>query len=536
MFLSALLIAGVPMAAFVGAVFFPHFGFVAAGVLGPIVELMRRQTAMGSVAIATQRLAAGDLGHEIDRAASTAEIEVNLERIRKALADGSGAGAQLSKSHSDELRTTLHATRELLDVVSGQTAAVEAAASQLGDLAKTLEDSSAALEAIEVDSTEWRESASSFAQSGQQVDADAGALASAVSESSASITVMTRSITSVAERVSELSRMAEDTTATMGLMDTAIDQVRRNANDTVRLSEQVAEVANHGFDVLEQTIVGIHKIKDSSLEATQVMDALGAKIGEIDKILQVIDDVAEQTNLLALNAAIIAAQAGEHGKGFAVVADEIKDLAERAGISTKEIAELIVAVQQETSNAITAVEAGSVLVDKGVRLSTDAEDALRKIVETAEQSRAMVDNIAQATVEQAASSKHAMDSINRITDTVHVIAGTTSEQCQGFAAVMLSAESMRELSIRVATTTAARSQTSKQVSQSVAQLATHIAELGDVGRRQTSAAKRAAEAVERIRRALDARGAGIESLRGSLSRLDAPTSRLRNRDKRAEQP
>ncbi|XXS94822.1 methyl-accepting chemotaxis protein [Sorangium sp. So ce590] len=133
---------------------------------------------------------------------------------------------------------------------------------------------------------------------------------------------------------------------------------------------------------------------------------LGLRIEAIGQILAVIDDVAEQTNLLALNAAIIAAQAGEHGKGFAVVADEIKDLAERAGGSRKEIAELIKTIQSESKNAIAAVERGAHNVDRGVEVSNEAERALKKILESSQKSTNMVRAIARATVEQAKGSKH----------------------------------------------------------------------------------------------------------------------------------
>src|SRR5690606_124379 len=173
---------------------------------------------------------------------------------------------------------------------------------------------------------------------------------------------------------------AEETSTSMNEMDVSIDQVKSNANETARLSEEVARDAETGADAIAKTLTEINRIKETSSEAVSVIANLGSRIEEIGAILNVIADVAEQTNRLALNAAIIAAQAGEHGKGFAVVADEIKDLAERAGTSTREIADLIKTIQSESRNAILAVERGAATVDRGVTVSAEAEAALKKIL------------------------------------------------------------------------------------------------------------------------------------------------------------
>ena len=176
---------------------------------------------------------------------------------------------------------------------------------------------------------------------------------------------------------------------------------------------------------------------------------LGSRIDAIGQILNVIDDVAEQTNLLALNAAIIAAQAGEHGKGFAVVADEIKDLAERAGASTKEIADLIKTIQSESRNAIQAVERGAQNVDRGVEVSNEAERALKKILESSQKSTNMVRAIARATVEQAKGSKQVTDAIGRIAETVQQIAAATAQQARGSELVIKSSDKMRSIAQQV---------------------------------------------------------------------------------------
>jgi methyl-accepting chemotaxis protein len=214
-------------------------------------------------------------------------------------------------------------------------------------------------------------------------------------------------------------------------MDVSIDQVQTNANQTARLSEQVALDAERGADAISRTIHEINRIKESSSEAVHAIMSLGTRIEAIGEILNVIDDVAEQTNLLALNAAIIAAQAGEYGKGFAVVADEIKELAERSGASTKEIASLIRTIQEQTKNAIHSVERGATTVDRGVEVSAEAELALKKILDSSQKSTTMVNAIARATVEQAKGSKQVTDAIGRIAQTVQQIASATAEQARG---------------------------------------------------------------------------------------------------------
>jgi methyl-accepting chemotaxis protein len=296
---------------------------------------------------------------------------------------------------------------------------------------------------------------------------------------------MAFSIKEVAKNVDALSLTAEETSSSMNQMDVSIDQVQSNANETARLSEEVAQDAERGAEAILKTIGEIYRIKESSQEAVSVISNLGSRIDAIGQILNVIDDVAEQTNLLALNAAIIAAQAGEHGKGFAVVADEIKDLAERAGASTKEIADLIKTIQSESRNAVVAVERGAQNVDRGVEVSNEAERALKKILESSQKSTGMVRAIARATVEQAKGSKQVTDAIGRIAETVQQIAAATAEQARGSELIMNSSEKMRSIAQQVERSSQEQTRGSRQISQSIENISNMVTHLNTAHQQQT---------------------------------------------------
>ena len=338
-------------------------------------------------------------------------------------------------------------------------------------------------------------------------------------ETVSSIEEMTYSIKEVAKNVDALSLTAEETSSSMNEMDVSIDQVQSNANETAKLSEEVASDAERGAESILKTIGEIYRIKESSQEAVAVISNLGSRIEAIGQILSVIDDVAEQTNLLALNAAIIAAQAGEHGKGFAVVADEIKDLAERAGSSTKEIAELIKTIQAESKNAVAAVERGAHNVDRGVEVSNEAERALKKILESSQKSTTMVRAIARATVEQAKGSKQVTDAIGRIAETVQQIAAATAQQARGSELIVKSAEKMRLITQHVERSSQEQARGGRQITSAIEQISNMVNQLNVAHRGQTRGNEQLLAFVDRLDEVVRAHEQTSRQVQAALDRF-----------------
>ncbi len=377
-------------------------------------------------------------------------------------------------------------------------------------------------QSIEMLATSAEESSSSILEmtaTSDEVAENVGELAASVRETVSSIEEMAYSIREVAKNVDGLSLTAEETSSSMNQMDVSIDQVQSNANETARLSEEVAMDAEKGAEAILKTISEIYRIKESSQEAVSVISNLGFRIEAIGQILAVIDDVAEQTNLLALNAAILSAQAGEHGKGFAVVADEIKELADRAGGSTKEIADLIKTIQAESKNAIAAVERGAHNVDRGVEVSNEAERALKKILDSSQKSTNMVRAIARATVEQAKGSKQVTDAIGRIAETVQQIAAATAEQARGSELIMKSAEKMRTITQHVERSSQEQARGGRQMTSSIEQISAMVNNLNASQRNQNRGFEQLLDAAKKIEEAARVQEQTMRQLGNAVERV-----------------
>ena len=430
--------------------------------------------------------------------------------------------ADLETKHSD-LQNTEHTleevTRRLNEGVSMQLSATDETTKLIKDMTSAIREIAQHVETLTSSAEESSSSILEMTATNDEVAENVGELAGSVRETVSSIEEMAYSIKEVAKNVDALSLTAEETSSSMNEMDVSIDQVQSNANETARLSEEVALDAEKGAEAILKTISEIYRIKESSQEAVAVISNLGSRIEAIGQIVNVIDDVAEQTNLLALNAAIIAAQAGEQGKGFAVVADEIKDLAERAGASTREITDLIKTVQAESKNAIAAVERGAHNVDRGVEVSNEAERALKKILESSQKSTNMVRAIARATVEQAKGSKQVTDAIGRIAETVQQIAAATAQQARGSELIMKSAEKMRLITQHVERSSQEQARGGRQITGSIENISNMVNQLNVSHRSQTRGSEMLLGASGKIEESARLQEASLKNLQTAFDRL-----------------
>jgi len=227
-----------------------------------------------------------------------------------------------------------------------------------------------------------------------------------------------RSLVTASGQIHVASQCQSDAASSMAAaveqMTVGIESIARNAGEADALAHRSGELSRQGGEIVAAVVEEISQIAVSVSDSARTVAELGERSGQISAIVGVIGDIAAQTNLLALNAAIEAARAGDQGRGFAVVADEVRKLAERTANSTKEIAQMVAAIQQGTEGAVQGMEQGVAKVNEGVARAQRAGDAMGGIREAANQVLSTVAEISNALREQSAASAEIAQQVTTI--------------------------------------------------------------------------------------------------------------------------
>ncbi|MCI8843692.1 MAG: methyl-accepting chemotaxis protein [Oscillospiraceae bacterium] len=192
-----------------------------------------------------------------------------------------------------------------------------------------------------------------------------------------------------------------------------VEELSASIQDISGQVGRTSEDAGHARQFTMEAAQQLKMCSEKMSALTSAIRNIAESSQKISGITKTIEDISFQTNILALNASVEAARAGSAGKGFAVVADEIQRLASKSAASAKNITELIAA----------SVD----LVQYGSSLSEETTQALSEVVSSAQESTALVEQIAQSAKHQAMSLRQLTEGMELISNVVQTNAATAQE-------------------------------------------------------------------------------------------------------------
>lgn len=248
------------------------------------------------------------------------------------------------------------------------------------------------------------------------------------------VNVLASSGSEIMASVSQLTAGAAETSTAVSETTTTVEEVKQTtlvstqkAKHVSELGQKTVEISQTGLKAIEDTIQGMNRIKEQVESIADMVVRLSEQSQAIGEIIATVNDLAEQSNLLAVNASIEAAKAGEQGKGFAVVAQEIRSLAAQSKQATTQVRNILFDVQKAISSAVMATELGSKAVESGVRLSTQAGEAIDALAESVTESTNAAIQIAASSQQQLIGMDQVVSAMENIREAALQMASSTKQ-------------------------------------------------------------------------------------------------------------
>lgn len=246
-----------------------------------------------------------------------------------------------------------------------------------------------------------------------------------------SMSTISRSAKGVATSSQQVSNSAQ--TLSQGATEQAgsIEELSATANEIIQKVNANVSSAKEASEQTKKAVEQIQRNDEQMANMLQAMTQIEAKSSEIRKIVKAIADIAFQTNILALNAAVEAARAGSAGKGFSVVAEEVRNLASKSSQAVKSTTTLI----DDTVNA----------VGTGTKLANEMAETMRSVVKDSNLVTGLIDEIAQASDQQATSINQVTQGINQIASVVQNNSATAEESAAASEELFSQAKTMEDI-------------------------------------------------------------------------------------------
>jgi methyl-accepting chemotaxis protein len=290
-----------------------------------------------------------------------------------------------------------------------------------------------------------RESTEHIASSSEELTASSMQSAQAAMQ-------VAQSVTDSAHAVEEQQNVTNDSNRSIEKISVSVGNIRQEADKVARHSAEASQQAVAGNNEVDRSVEQIRNVENTVLASAELVEKLGGRSQEIGAIVDTIAGIAGQTNLLALNAAIEAARAGEAGRGFAVVAEEVRKLAEQSQTAAQQIADLISAIQRDTTGAVDSMQQGRAAVAAGARSVEELRNVfghIRELVDgVSEQAGVMMQAISVVTTDTAGVTQN-VATINahgkKVVEEMQSVSAATEEQSASAEEIASASDALAKL-------------------------------------------------------------------------------------------